>query len=219
MTKTYIYCEGKADATFLRDVILTLFPDTPWGKNEKKVRISFTSSSASINIIGMGGKDKLKKLKGELEANIKQGNIVLLILDADTENNGGGHKVRKDEIYDTLKEMGLLNDVSVFLFPNDRENGDLETLLLQIVNKDNYDRAKECWDSYISCIGEEKAKVAGFDSQKVRVYNFITLHHGQEKAQEFKRDYTDEELWNLNSPALDALKSFLKAHIKIEEKS
>lgn len=63
----------------------------------------------------------------------------------------------KNTIEQIRNKLGnLANQVEIFLFPDNKSNGELETLLIQIAKQNEF---VECFDNYINCI-ESKDKEA-----------------------------------------------------------
>ncbi|MCY7358318.1 MAG: hypothetical protein LH609_12840, partial [Rudanella sp.] len=101
-----------------------------------------------------------------------------------------------------------------------RNNGDLETLLQEIICPDNQ-VILDCWEAYESCLLDKPSKmtVSGkftLPARKTKIYAYLEALVGESKRQKAKikeenRDYRHPKHWNLNptQPALQPLKAFL----------
>lgn len=160
---------------------------------------------------GFGGKDKLAMNKPYLELN-SDGDINLVIFDADTEQNGGGFEKRKSEI-EKIKTDNSMN-FELFLWPNNSDDGDFESLLIEMTNLDHYG-ILECFDNFEKCVGghDPEEKLYDRPGRKAKIYTYIELMKKSKKEQEsFRKGYwlfDKADLWNMNAPAASALKKFL----------
>lgn len=113
-----IFVEGR-DSEFLDKYLLFLF-----GENK-----------GMWEIIQAGGYSKLHLLDQQFKENTERGGVNLIIFDADSADNGGGYIVRKSYLQERLEELSI--SAELFLFPNDKEDGDFELLLEHIVNEEH----------------------------------------------------------------------------------
>lgn len=195
--KIEIFVEGVADVKFLEDYLNHL--------DIKNVLVS-----------GIGGKDELEKANNRFEINFKKGIKNLLIFDADID-----FKARKAELEKNLFLADFQTDI--FLFPNDVDPGDLETVLENIIQEENQ-VIFECWNSYETCLRSKKnifSKTEKYTTpaRKTKIYAYLEALLGESKSQkekikEKKRDYLNENYWNLNSEYLKPLKEFILIHGK-----
>ncbi|MDU9728558.1 DUF3226 domain-containing protein, partial [Helicobacter pylori] len=120
-----IFVEGPSDKVFLK-VYLYFLEDLPI-KNFKVQNIK--------------GKDNLSKRLLEIEKYDK----TLIIFDADKD-----YESNKKEILKVVsKTKQTISEEQIFLFPNNQDDGDLETLLLKIANHKEF---INCFESYLDCI-------------------------------------------------------------------
>ena len=89
---------------------------------------------ASYEIIPLNGKDTLHLAKNQFLQNTAEGGRNLIVFDADSEENLGGYRRRKDDLVSKLNHLDITAEL--FLWPDDNEDGDLETLLESIARKD-----------------------------------------------------------------------------------
>ncbi len=132
------------------------------------------------------------------------------MLDADNDWEG-----RKAETLAFLARFNVDAD-RVFTFPNNSREGNLETLLLDII-PNGKKAVMECLSTASTCVSGH-----GFHGMdhKDMVYQYVCSHLDREQrkqrskcAPEAKRDYTDPAIWNLESEALQPLKDFLRLHL------
>lgn len=109
--------------------------------NGNKAEIKkYGNKNYEIVIFSMGGCTKFKNLKLQILQYTDKHYIPLTIHDADNPNKpNGGVKSRTKYIKDETDKIPLyLKNEAIFLLPNNKDDGDLETLLLNLV-----DTAKE----------------------------------------------------------------------------
>ncbi|WP_033587644.1 DUF3226 domain-containing protein [Helicobacter pylori] len=124
-----IFVEGPSDKVFL-EVYLYFLEDLPI-KNFKVQNIK--------------GKDNLSKRLLEIEKYDK----TLIIFDADKD-----YESNKKEILKVVsKTKQTISEEQIFLFPNNQDDGDLETLLSEIAN---YKEFINCFESYLDCIKKKE---------------------------------------------------------------
>ncbi|MGL2675570.1 DUF3226 domain-containing protein [Helicobacter pylori] len=120
-----IFVEGPSDKVFL-EVYLYFLEDLPI-KNFKVQNIK--------------GKDNLSKRLLEIEKYDK----ALIIFDADKD-----YESNKKEILKVVsKTKQTISEEQIFLFPNNQDDGDLETLLLEIAK---HKEIIQCFKRYLKCI-------------------------------------------------------------------
>lgn len=104
--------------------------------------------------------------------------------------------------------------MKLFYFQIIKDNGDLETLLLQIKNNTKYNNFFECYSEYIKCIkiNTEVNYIDELLEDKNKVFSYFTSYYGTDKAKEENREYT-LEYWDFNSDSLKPLKNFIEKNI------
>ncbi|WQY31462.1 hypothetical protein KVL25_01920 [Helicobacter pylori] len=145
--KTLIYTEGKSDKNFLSWCL------DVW-KNEDHF------DQAHFDIIYVEGKDKLfsdefcKRIENILKNKNQEYRQVCIIFDADikkeNQESDAGFDNKLKHIREKFKEKGIdFPKEQIFLFPNNQDDGDLETLLLEIARHDEF---LKCFEGYLECI-------------------------------------------------------------------
>ncbi len=145
--KTLIYTEGKSDKNFLSWCL------DVW-KNEDHF------DQAHFDIIHVEGKDKLfsdefcKRIENILKNKNQEYRQVCIIFDADikkeNQESDAGFNNKLKHIREKFKEKGTdFPKEQIFLFPNNQDDGDLETLLLKIAKHDEF---LKCFEGYLECI-------------------------------------------------------------------
>ncbi|EMG91293.1 hypothetical protein HMPREF1399_01602 [Helicobacter pylori GAM118Bi] len=140
--KTLIYTEGKSDKNFLS-----------WC-------LDVWEYQAHFDIIHVEGKDKLfsdefyEKIEDILTNNNPRYKQVCIIFDADikeeNQESDAGFDNKLKHIYEKFKEKGIdFLKEQIFLFPNNQDDGDLETLLLEIAK---HKEIIQCFKRYLKCI-------------------------------------------------------------------
>ncbi|GAA8356152.1 hypothetical protein HpDR37_01380 [Helicobacter pylori] len=210
-----IFVEGPSDKVFL-EVYLYFLEDLPI-KNFKVQNIK--------------GKDNLSKRLLEIEKYDK----TLIIFDADN------YKSNKKEILTVVsKTKQTISEEQIFLFPNNQDDGDLETLLLKIAKHDEF---LKCFEGYLECIKSKEhykpiknirknmlyAYLEVFELQKFFQYKWDTNNKKQEKCliddkgkikEKNKEEYEKlKEVIDFNSKSLIPLKNFLGQFAENKQKT
>ncbi|TPH92303.1 DUF3226 domain-containing protein [Helicobacter pylori] len=201
-----IFVEGPSDKVFL-EVYLYFLEDLPI-KNFK--------------VKDVKGKDNLSKRLLEIEKYDK----TLIIFDADN------YKSNKKEILTVVsKTKQTISEEQIFLFPNNQDDGDLETLLLKIAKHDEF---LKCFEGYLECIKSKEhykpirnirknmlyAYLEVFELQKFFQYKWDTNNKKNEEniiiddkgkiKEEHQEEYEKlKEVIDFNSKSLIPLKNFL----------
>ena len=174
--KRYLLVEGRTDLAFVKALCTDMHVD----QDER------------IQIIDIGG---LGALKGRLEAmspELKRGEKIAVVLDADND-----YAKRKEEIVSIIEGR----DISFFLIPNDRDAGNLETLLLSTIDDHVI---LSCFDEYTACLKSEGMDTSTVDDKaKLYAYTKIALGETPEKS------FEDEGNWNFEHPNFQNIKQFL----------
>lgn len=191
MNKIYIYVEGKSDKEFV-DCCLK-----HWGKLE-----SFeVSINANSNVIQENLLNKIKSYKDNDEQ-------VLIIFDADKDFIQTQERIIGES-------QGLITAQEIFLFPNNQNKGELETLLLDIARND---KPCECFKCYIECLGDLKDNV--FKKSAMFAYREATGAEKKIKGRNQEREKIEilqtefERIFDFESCALRPLKQFIANYCK-----
>jgi hypothetical protein len=195
-----IFVEGIADKKFLIDYISYIYSLT--------LKSDDIVETGGWTRIYSQGADELIKIK--LIQNSDNGGVNLLIFDADLD-----YQKRLIEIQDWKNQTGL--DFEIFLWPNDIDSGDLETLLEKIINPIN-SPIFDCWENYETCLKSKTINGRNIPltipAKKTKIYGYLESLLGvskseKEKIKERSREYKNTDHWDLNSRHLDSIKSFL----------
>ncbi|MGL2335247.1 DUF3226 domain-containing protein [Helicobacter pylori] len=211
-----IFVEGPSDKVFL-EVYLYFLEDFPI-KNFK--------------VKDVKGKDNLSKRLLEIEKYDK----TLIIFDANKD-----YESNKKEILTVVsKRKQTISEEQIFLFPNNQDDGDLETLLLEIAKHDEF---LKCFESYLECIKSKEhhepiknirknmlyAYLEVFELQKFFQYKWDTNNKKQEKCliddkgkikEKHKEEYEKlKEVIDFKSKSLIPLKNFLEKSTENKQKT
>ena len=216
---THIYVEGDGDVKFISDYISHIKPDTKTDIVKEKNRITakvWFNNTLIATIHGLSGWTDIENMKTVITKYKEMGNDVLAIFDADTNDNEGGFAKRKKQI----ENFAFLLD-DIFLFPNNQDDGSLEDLLENIINKTNKP-IFDCWDEYETCLqkcaSERIGKKLTTPAKKSKIYGYLEALLGEsnrekEKIKDPNRDYKNSVHWNLDADYLIPLKNFLEKFI------
>ncbi|WQW72689.1 hypothetical protein KVL09_01780 [Helicobacter pylori] len=159
-----IFVESPSDKVFL-EVYLYFLEDLPI-KNFKVKDIK--------------GKDNLSKRLLEIEKYDK----TLIIFDADN------YKSNKKEILTVVsKTKQTISEEQIFLFPNNQDDGDLETLLLKIAKHDEF---LKCFEGYLECIKSKEHYKPIKNIRKNMLYAYLELFE-LEKFFQYKWDTNNKK--------------------------
>ena len=188
MADISLIVEGEEDIRFLQDFIQYHF-----GKTVEK-----------DSFIEIGGKsEKLFKSQAKIQSSTGKGNTNILIFDADDND----HSSTLSKINTKVSELSLQFD-SVFLFPDNKSKGNLETLLRSCINPVNRGLLK-CIKDYSSC----KAVLNLSNSREIDEKTELFIYHDSFDIREPKgthRSYLIEDIWNLDAEEVLSLKEFLR---------
>ena len=108
-----------------------------------------------FEIICVGGKDNLRNVINKMKETVIQDHgCNLVIFDADGIENGGGFEKRKYEIETLLSSSGVNADL--FLWPNNKDDGDFETLIEKLIRKDLHKQFLYCFHDYEACLSRSQ---------------------------------------------------------------
>lgn len=191
-----IITEGK-DEIFIREYL---------GSLGHEYKIDFATYS-------IGGWTNIKLSEPIIKRYIDEGNTVVLVFDADSDSTGGGHEQRLNDINSDLTDIDI--NIDSFLFPNDTDDGDFETLLERISVPDR-NSVFNCFDAYEACVKALKTDELKFITpiRKSRIFAYIETFPETKKIKnkEIKDGtyfFKNTSYWDLNSDALIPLRDFL----------
>lgn len=187
-----IIVEGKGDKNFVNTYIKFLESK---GELQKNSKFKISSADSKNNIKSISEIEKHKK-------NLK------IIFDADDDIEQAKENIQKQ-----LKEIAKENNIDensllqakIFLFPNNKDTGNLETLI------ENIAREKcilECFEQYKKCIEklQEKNKNIKLPARKSKVFAYLESFGFKNGDKNFK---FNEDIFDLDSEYLSPLKDFL----------
>jgi hypothetical protein len=210
MENIQIFVEGIADQKFIQDIVKA------WYNTKLTLGGYQKDKTVQGQIFSVGGKgvfkneDKMKVLDTIFKTNRISGVKNLFIFDADEFITESGN----------FKEYSKLHPIEYFLLPDNQSDGDLETLLVQIINQENK-VIFDCWEGYENCLKTSKRKDGIFTTpaSKTKIYAYLEALLGEsdsqkKKIKEAERNYQDTNHWDLNAPVLTNLKTFLDQYFK-----
>ncbi|PDX30512.1 DUF3226 domain-containing protein [Helicobacter pylori] len=211
-----IFVEGPSDKVFL-EVYLYFLEDLPI-KNFKVQNIK--------------GKDNLFKRLLEIEKYDK----TLIVFDADikeeSQESDAGFNNKLKHIREKFKEKGIdFPKEQIFLFPNNQDDGDLETLLLKIAKHDEF---LKCFEGYLECIKSKEhykpiknirknmlyAYLEALGLENLTKTNIGVFDDKGKIKEEHKEEYEKlKEVIDFNSKSLILLKDFLGQFAENKQKT
>jgi hypothetical protein len=213
MKKIDIWVEGIADQKFLADAMYSWFGllfDKNFQSKSELFAVRIRSAKSVTSFVETSGWENIRP---DFEENRDQAvkNLIIADADSDVEN-------RRKEIANTVVNVAFNADVDLFLFPNQQESGDLETLLERIIQP-QHQAIFDCWNTYENCLDKQN-KSYTTPAKKTKIYAYLEALLGEtknekEKIKERERDYTNSNHWNLSTESvpLKPLHDFLKKHL------
>lgn len=214
--RVFILVEGIADLVFIKDFIIFHhnYCSLGNGKIDSKTKeITLGNGNNEVKIFCIGGKDLDKDNKQILlqKYNKFNANDLLVIFDADDNLNEARENIKSFINFQNIEEK------QIFLFPNNKDNGDLESFLEEIVVEIE---VLNCWKSFENCILNTN-KGFTIPARKSKIHTYLEVlspnnKEGKKSCKEVNRDYKDTEKWNigdLSIKCVNGLKSFLDNYI------
>ncbi|MCD8287802.1 MAG: hypothetical protein LUC18_03045 [Porphyromonadaceae bacterium] len=175
-----------------------------------------SKGTVNVDVVPVKGRENLKNFTSKIQEFTDQGDTVLVIFDCDSPPRGGFFN-RTQEMEDFKKKIGI--DFDYFFFPDNKSDGEFEDLLIKIINPKHGDLMR-CFDCYENCLSNLPFKSCyELPDSKKRIYDYIaSFKRSNSQRDAFKNEhdwgFDNPEYWNLDSPALDPLKSFLSKHLE-----
>ncbi|EJB66579.1 hypothetical protein HPHPH44_0469 [Helicobacter pylori Hp H-44] len=154
-----------------------------------------------------------------------------IIFDADikeeNQESDAGFDNKLKHIYEKFKEKGIdFPKEQIFLFPNNQDDGDLETLLLEIAKHDEF---LKCFEGYLECIKNKEHHEPIKNIRKSKWYAYLEAlglenldifdSKGKIK-EEYKEEYEKlKEAIDFSSNSLIPLKNFLGQFAENKQKT
>ena len=179
----------------------------------------------TILIASTGGWSKLGKNQAVFMQEARDfGGRTLVVFDADYDtpaHEAGGYAQRQAALLQKLQPFDPAP--AVFLFPQPSRDGDLETLLLELVQP-RHERVMTCYDDYETCLSQYldatgTAPYYNAPSKKRRIYDYVNVmplageqweRHHRKGGQKI---FENPDLWDLAAPAIQPLREFLASQL------
>jgi len=152
-----------------------------------------------------------------LKEAIAQGKNLIIINDANS-----NFTTRNQELENDVKKYSLLS-AKIFLIPNNKDNGELETLLLECVNDEN-NTIFHCFDGFNKCLKDDKSGIVISPLElKDKIYNYVDVQLNENEKKDrnkkknsyyFEGNAKSKKIWNFDAPYLNPLKEFLEDNVK-----
>jgi hypothetical protein len=176
----------------------------------------------NTTLIGTGGWTNLNLVHQEFKKTLDEGGKNLIVFDADAPYNKGGFNIRKDEIDKICKGLGY--NYHLFLFPNNKDDGNFETLLERLINP-NHKILLDCFSQYENCISSSKNSKGEnlyiVPAKKAKIYSYIQAFPKSNSQMENLKnkgnwDFDNNEYWYIdNNAQVSSLVKFFKTHFEI----
>lgn len=199
-----IFVEGDADSQLIKQLIEYLKVDTSQGEIIK------TDGCSSLL-----SPKREKTFLNQMRRMTADGGKNLVVFDADNDFEN-----KKNELL-SWKDRNLV-DFELFLFPNNEHSGDLEDLLVDMINPENTP-VMDCWEQYEESLKTielpwRQGQPLTIPAKKTKIYAYLETLLGtsgseKNKIKEKNRDYLNENHWDKNAPILRNLLNFLSDNL------
>jgi len=202
----YLLVEGVTDVAFIKYIcfknnITKNFDDFEKTKNEYKFK--------DFIIVDLQGQDNLNKFLIRLNEKIVKISQIYIMQDADDD-----FEISMENINSSIQNSKIDKSViKTFLTPNNKDLGNLETLLLSTIEDNNI---VKCFDGYKECLLENN-NIYSKALNKGQVYAYTmysqkgeNLHKPQDSFMyKFDNKYVDSKLWDLNKKEFKPIIAFV----------
>lgn len=238
MEAIQIFVEGETDCAFLK-VLLSHISETPftvpapacdtWKKEcVKPYQYACLRDGRVLVLSVINGWEKVKAYTMPLTAvSLADGTIAkvsasALLFDADAPTtqfgapcNFGGYTARLARLRALCAKAAPQPDI--FLFPDNQNDGTLETLLLDLIPEARRRAFVDgCWGAYCDCVKAHGAHYQPTLKHVIGQYAARFEKRAATRNQLYESTFADESMWNWDSPALDPLKRFLAAFLSLK---
>lgn len=200
------FVEGDGDKVFIRD-ILRLWYNAEFTKEQLKELIIICKGFNQI----ASQVDEFKQVEAGKK---REGGKNIVIFDADYSGREKFHGFKDKVAYLEQAKFDLKISFDIFLFPNNADDGTLETLLESCINP-KHTGIMDCWNGFEECVSTKGNYT--IPANKSKMYVYLECLHGQsnsekEKIKDPNRDFTQVDKWVIEdkqNPYLVELKTFL----------
>jgi len=203
-----IFIEAKHDKTseynFLKTILAQYFPDKD---------VCFIFMNGVGNLFG-------ESIQNQIRQSQDEGDNVLVILDADFPDKGWGYAKRKKDVMENMQ----LNQISFpfFLYPDNQNDGDVETLMESLACKDTHKEWWGCFTDYEMCVkgikGSEGKLMYNVPNRKAKLHTYISSQRLSNKQRDKIGQghwlFDDKAYWDLNKDDLKPLLDFFRENLK-----
>ena len=190
--------------------------------NFLKALIDLYFPTKDIDIICIGGIGNLfnEANKNQISQALEVGERVLILIDADTVTKGYGFEKRKAEIDQNMHMLKF--SIPYFIYPNNKDDGDVETLMESAARRDLHQVFFDCFEDYEKCMSGVKDKsgqpLYNTPNLKGKLHTYMNAQKLSNKLRNRfgKGDwlFNNTNYWDLNVVALQPLKDFLAINLK-----
>jgi hypothetical protein len=226
MKRILILCEGVTDQVFIADCLQLFYnittDRTPMSiklpdkkeENEKNKVEAIDGKFKNENFIGRvlptgGCSQLLQVLQRSGKENIDEGGQNIVIFDADfpttSDKKGNGNKGFEN----ATKSLTFARDevsLEYYLWPDNQNNGDIETLLRQLI-PENKEAVMDCIEQHQECLKKTGISNLRYAGRK-DLLGFYLYTNSIAKTRGRDVDYTNLEFWNLDPDQNQDLKKF-----------
>lgn len=206
--------EGSSDAIVLKRLLENLWPNLNWEGKSPLYYCSLPEETV-LCIRELGGYQSLQNAKSQLSLVKELGDCCitknLLILDADAPMNAGGLDKRREWVFFVLETLPPHSPVELFLLPDNKSDGTLETLLLQ-ARAAATKSAEGCLQAFCDCLNKHKVP---YPLEEKMIFSLYAWLFDKTAASKCRVDTAlkADSVVDFKSSAFQPLETFLKTHL------
>lgn len=194
----FIVVEGKSDKEFLEQYIQCKNPDFVY------------------KIIENDGNQLKDSVLSQIQKALDSANKVYIVFDSDSNYVQTLQGIKERLNTKILQE--IQNNIEIFLFPNNKDDGELETLLSYIIPAESQEMIK-CFDKYVECIKFKFPKIENINKKsKMYAYREVSGLEKKVKQMKNKSSLNNQDLFkayfDFDSSYLQPLYEFLFSNSK-----
>ena len=203
-----IIVEGESDKKFIFEICKKV------GLDETKFQIEKISTrGGKTDFFGKEHEFTIKNIKNLIDKTSENPKKILLICDADFKENkksyDGFQKTKNtlNPVISKLKKEFKNRKIDFFILPNNKNDGNLDSLFLQCADKKITEKSR-CVDDYLKCLGENPS----INKKDKLCSQLLISAIGNQKGFNNVGDVAAEKhgYWNLDHQSLKPLKKFLE---------
>lgn len=212
MKKLLLFCEGKTDKAFLcaylKRQFTASFQERSRAKDSSTPSFSLPLAASETTtllgqIIAVDGCNNIDKDVhiNKMRENQQYGGRNLIVFDADQTGRGNNGPASARQRFQDLRDAKGI-DFALFLWPNNQDEGDLETMLRLIAQKQELFSCLDGFERCLQSLAEQGLELQNPPSKKSKI-NSYSYH------------LSEQMRWNYQSEQLSSFRTFLEEQLRL----